>query len=321
MVSRRDLGFLNSIAGWLAIASQEGRAFSRVEKLFGGQVVIREVASGRCEDLYAATCAARIGGESVEVRGSHGAARHLAQYLLGGPEELPAPRPLGMVEQALWALATAAAAEDLGIACEVMACEAPPLVVDSRDLVATVDLAGIPATVGLRVPSALELRLPPTPIRRWPAAAMLDAPVIVGRCALPKSALGALAVRSLITLEPAGAALPSSATGRIAAELAVFGGSVGICGEPESLVAEVTTGYVPRPMALPDDAHVELTVGLGTTRLSLRQVLELAIGQVVPLGRPLAGPFDIHAAGRRVGRGELVNIDGELGVRIVSLEE
>ena len=53
--------------------------------------------------------------------------------------------------------------------------------------------------------------------------------------------------------------------------------------------------------------------------LSLRQVFELAVGQIVPLGRPLAGPFELRAAGRVVGRGELVDVDGELAVRIVSL--
>jgi type III secretion protein Q len=83
--------------------------------------------------------------------------------------------------------------------------------------------------------------------------------------------------------------------------------------------ATVTTGYVRHEMALPDDAHLELTVQLGTTSLSLRQLAELAVGQIVPLGRPLAGPYEIHAAGRLVGQGELVDIDGELGVRIVAL--
>jgi flagellar motor switch/type III secretory pathway protein FliN len=104
-----------------------------------------------------------------------------------------------------------------------------------------------------------------------------------------------------------------------AVELEILGGVVGLRGKPGAVVAEVATGYVPRAMSLPDDAHVELTVGLGTTRMSLRQVFELAVGQVVPLGRPLAGPFDVRAAGKFVGKGELVDVDGELAVRIVSL--
>ena len=88
---------------------------------------------------------------------------------------------------------------------------------------------------------------------------------------------------------------------------------------PGAVVAEVTTGYVRRDMSVPDDAHVELTVGLGTTQLSLRAVFELSIGAIVPLGRPLAGPFEIRAGGHVVGRGELVEVDGELGVRVVSV--
>jgi flagellar motor switch/type III secretory pathway protein FliN len=40
----------------------------------------------------------------------------------------------------------------------------------------------------------------------------------------------------------------------------------------------------------------------------------------MPLGRPLAGLYDIRVAGRLIGQGELVDVDGELGVRIVSME-
>ncbi|MDB4955119.1 MAG: hypothetical protein JWO36_2688, partial [Myxococcales bacterium] len=36
---------------------------------------------------------------------------------------------------------------------------------------------------------------------------------------------------------------------------------------------------------------------------------------------PLAGPFELRAAGKILGKGELVDVDGELGVRIVSLGE
>jgi flagellar motor switch/type III secretory pathway protein FliN len=106
------------------------------------------------------------------------------------------------------------------------------------------------------------------------------------------------------------------------AEILVLDGAIGLCADPsDPLVARVATEYVPRAMALPDDARVELTVGLGTARMSLRQILGLAVGEVVPLGRPLAGPFDIRAQGTLIGQGELVDVDGELGVRIVSLAQ
>jgi type III secretion protein Q len=83
------------------------------------------------------------------------------------------------------------------------------------------------------------------------------------------------------------------------------------------VTATVATGYTPR-VAL-DDAHLELTVRLGGVAMTLRQLAELAVGQIVPLGRPLAGPYEICAGGRRLGEGELVDVDGELGVRILTL--
>ena len=66
-------------------------------------------------------------------------------------------------------------------------------------------------------------------------------------------------------------------------------------------------------------AHLELTVQLGTTRLPQRRIAALAVGEISPLGRPLAGPYEVRAAGQRLGHGELLDVDGELGVRIVSL--
>jgi len=140
-------------------------------------------------------------------------------------------------------------------------------------------------------------------------ATTLDCPIVLGRCALDRQALPRLAVRSVITLDR------PTAT----AELDALGGTIGLTIAQNAVVGEVATGYVARDMSLPDDAHVELTVALGTTQLSLRQLGDLAIGQIVQLGRPLAGPFELRAAGRVVGRGELVDVDGELAVRIVSL--
>ena len=42
-------------------------------------------------------------------------------------------------------------------------------------------------------------------------------------------------------------------------------------------------------------------------------------GQVIELSRSPGEPVDLVVAGKRIGKGELVEIDGELGVRILSL--
>jgi hypothetical protein len=307
---------------------------------------------GESFDPFAARCEIRIAGTTIGALGSSRAIRTLAQRLLGGPTELDAPRPLTHVEQSLWAFVVATAVDDLAIAAEVIprietavdarssqprvrAADAPgqgsPRAIDARSaggasarapFVIALDilLGDLPLAAELHAP-ALDLRAPPSrPLPTWAGTAMIDCPIVVGRCALSAEDVRRLAVRDIVTLERPLAG-HADASGRMAdAELVIFGGAVGLRAAPNAVSAAACTGYVPRDMSLPDDAHVELTVALGTTQLSLRQVVELAVGQIIQLGRPLAGPFELRAAGRIVGRGELVDVDGELGVRIVSLE-
>lgn len=356
------------VARWLG-ASSRGE---RLARLAGGPVRAEVVAPSAAFDRFAARCELRVGSVGIEGRGSSLGVRRIAQRVLGGPAELAAPRPLGVVEKSLWSLVVATALEDLGIAGEVW----PQLDELAPDDIATraaspsaraaapfsvvelaVTLGEIALAVQLRVPADLALRVPPSRTPAWFDTAVLEVPIVLGRCALARADLARLGIRDLVTLErpvgteaavppmrttdtragavpAASAARTSEAPGWFAApgtarrphaggatfaELALAGGGVGLRASQGALEAEVTTGYVPRDMSLPDDAHVELTVALGTTRLTLRQLGDLAIGQIVELGRPLAGPFELRAAGRVVGRGELVDVDGELAVRIVSL--
>jgi flagellar motor switch/type III secretory pathway protein FliN len=258
-------------------------------------------------DPHEACAEVRIGGVSIVVAGSSRAVRGLAQRLLGGPPEHEAPRPLTVAEQAIWALALATAIEDTGIVADVwpLAELSPELARDGIRIELEVDLAGSAITVIALCPPGLELRVPPPrDLPTW----MFDVPVVLGACALPRESLSRLALRDVITLG-----------GGLA--LAIGQGTIALHAAAGAVEANVTTGYVPRDMTLPDEAHVELTVQLGTTRLTLRQLGELAPGTIVQLGRPLAGPFEVRAAGRPIGQGELVDVDGELGVRIVSLQE
>jgi len=66
---------------------------------------------------------------------------------------------------------------------------------------------------------------------------------------------------------------------------------------------------------------VQITCEIGRVTLTAREILELRPGAVVPVGRPLAGPVDLTAGGRVVARGELVDVEGELGVRVTEVTE
>ncbi len=64
---------------------------------------------------------------------------------------------------------------------------------------------------------------------------------------------------------------------------------------------------------------VQITCEIGRVTLSAREVLELRPGAVLPVGRPLAGPVDLTAGGRVIAHGELVDVEGEIGVRVTEV--
>jgi len=313
-IRRDDAAIESAVARWLAAHPDGGR---RTTKLAGGPVRARVVGRANAVDPHAAIAVVRAGELAITAAASGTAIRALAQQLLGGPAELAAARPATPAEHALWALVVAAALEDLGIGGDVWAQPIPSIQPELErlgrstggdDMVAielAVDVAGRAMTVACVCPRSVVVR--PPPARPWPAWTF-ELPVTVARCALSRDAAAAIAARDVIVVERS-------------LELVIGDGAIGLRAAPQAVVAEVASHYSPRDMALPDDAHLELTVALGTTKLSVRQIAELAIGQIVPLGRPLAGPFELRAGGRVIGHGELIDVDGELGVRVTSIEE
>lgn len=314
-ISHRDAAFESALARW---CRARGGSLARGElaRLMGMPVHAQIVGTRghrgaepsttalTMVDPDAAVAEVRVHGQAIQAIGPSLAVRQLAQRVLGGPDELAAPRPLTRVEHALWSLAVAAALADLGIDAEVWPAVAAPsgdrIVVELR-----VELGGKPATVIALCPSGLALASPPrAPLPRWP----LDLAVVVARSTIPRGYVRVLRVNDIVTVERA-------------LELVLGESRIGLSAAPRAMEATVTTGYVPRDMALPDDAHLEMTVELGKVRLSLQQLADLAPGQIIPLGRPLAGPYEVRAGGRLMGHGELVDVEGELGVRIVSLVE
>ncbi|MBK8482530.1 MAG: FliM/FliN family flagellar motor switch protein [Proteobacteria bacterium] len=68
-----------------------------------------------------------------------------------------------------------------------------------------------------------------------------------------------------------------------------------------------------------DELEVELVVELGRVELSLAELSRLGVGDVIALGQPLGGAVQVWAGGRRIGRAELVDVDGEVGARLVEV--
>lgn len=67
------------------------------------------------------------------------------------------------------------------------------------------------------------------------------------------------------------------------------------------------------------DVPVQVVAVLGKKTISVKDLIGLRIGQVIDLARPVNEAVDLVAGGKLIGKGELVDIDGKLGVRIIKM--
>lgn len=70
-----------------------------------------------------------------------------------------------------------------------------------------------------------------------------------------------------------------------------------------------------------DSVPVTLVFELGRTQMALGELRTLAAGYSFDLGKDLRAPVDILANGRKIGSGELIQIDERIGVRVNRLFE
>jgi flagellar motor switch protein FliM len=88
-------------------------------------------------------------------------------------------------------------------------------------------------------------------------------------------------------------------------------------GAPEKRVDETLKGK--EGADLLNDIPLQIAVELARVPITAEEVVGLKVGQVVDLNRVPGEPIDLSVNGRIVARGELVEIDGNLGVRVLSL--
>ena len=67
------------------------------------------------------------------------------------------------------------------------------------------------------------------------------------------------------------------------------------------------------------DIPLEVTVELGRTRLTLRELLALTGGSVLELGKLAGEPLDVLVNGKLVARGECVMVNEKFGVRLTDI--
>jgi type III secretion protein Q len=231
--------------------------------------------------------------------------------LAGGPVE-PGAGALTPVEHSALELLALAALEG---ACGVPAVEerlAPRLARDVEPppsaLAIELDLAAGPVRGRgrLLVPHAAVAAL-----REAPEGPGLSLPVPVsvrsGSAPLSPEELGALGPGDVVLLDPPAACgdalvLPGGARIRGRIEEGVL--------HVEEVVMDERTAQLP----------IRLEVELARVELPLSELARLAPGAALPLALDRRGVVTLRIGERAVGRGELVDVDGAVGVRVLSLE-
>ncbi|PPK94525.1 flagellar motor switch protein FliN/FliY [Kineococcus xinjiangensis] len=75
----------------------------------------------------------------------------------------------------------------------------------------------------------------------------------------------------------------------------------------------------PRTMDLLRDVQMDVTVELGRTHMTVRDLLALTPGSVVELDRAAGSPADILVNGQLVARGEVVVVDEDYAIRVTEI--
>ena len=95
-----------------------------------------------------------------------------------------------------------------------------------------------------------------------------------------------------------------------------------IVAQPANLPAETNPdpeGGFSRPIDLLHNVDMAVTVELGRTRMTMRELLALRPGRIIELDRSARAPVDILVNNTLLARGEVVVVDEELGVRVTEI--
>jgi flagellar motor switch protein FliN/FliY len=67
------------------------------------------------------------------------------------------------------------------------------------------------------------------------------------------------------------------------------------------------------------DVKVDLTVRIGSTKLSMREVMSLTPGTVLQLSQEASEPVGLFVNEKLIGKGEVVVVEDNFGIKITHL--
>jgi flagellar motor switch protein FliN/FliY len=79
------------------------------------------------------------------------------------------------------------------------------------------------------------------------------------------------------------------------------------------------TADMPSNLEILLDVPVKLSVELGSCQMSMRDVLQLAVGSVVQLDKVADAPVDVYVNHKLVARGEVVVVEDRFGIKFTEI--
>ena len=254
----------------------------------------------------------------------------LAARVLRRPEPLTDPREgLSAPLAGLVAALGVETARRLGLALVLLG--APPVGEEALVVEVTLLLEGRPYTLTLYVVGG------PSTAARAPRLAQLGSlelaiPLVIGSVALERQELLGLELGGALLLgESASIGCDGMGQGVLVAPQGERGIGVELRSDGRLVVGDAAEARltVEREKSSESEAEtltdvlldtpIVVRVELGAVSMTAREWAELGPGDVIETAQRIAEPVVLRVAGREVGRGELVNVDGQVGVRIQKL--
>lgn len=90
----------------------------------------------------------------------------------------------------------------------------------------------------------------------------------------------------------------------------------------EQILPDLSDEAQPAPPMKPptfENVPVKISAVLGKTRIDVAQLRQLNEGAIIELNRKVGEPIDLYVNDRLIARGELVMVDGSLGVTMTEI--
>ncbi|MES3002889.1 MAG: type III secretion system cytoplasmic ring protein SctQ [Pseudomonadota bacterium] len=147
--------------------------------------------------------------------------------------------------------------------------------------------------------------------------------LVAGWTDLPARSVSALALRDVILLDEcfigSGDTLLAQLGPSLGFRCELKGNSMEVMENVQEVMSDIEGQETEDGQTLVDDVPVRLTFDMGERAISFRELRALEPGFIFNLGRDPRSTVSVRANGHLVGEGELVDIEGRIGVSIVRL--